>query len=66
MGDEIKDQNLLLKDMDNTFDSTWGRLSSSMKRVQKLAMSGHNRYIFYLFMFSLFVFFIIYIMMKFR
>jgi blocked-early-in-transport protein 1 len=64
MGDEIKSQNSFLKDMDNEFDSTWGKLSSSMKRVTKLAAAGHNRYIWYLLGFSLFVFFIIYIIMK--
>lgn len=64
MGDEIKSQNSFLNDMDTEFDSTWGTLSASMKRVGRLASSGHNRYIWYLLGFSFFVFFIIYVIMK--
>lgn len=66
MGDEIKSQNLFLKSMDNEFDSTWGLLSSSMARVKKLALSGHNRIYLYLALFSLFVFFFVYIIIRFR
>ena len=66
MGEEIKSQNFLLKDMDNEFDSTWGLLSSSMGRVKKLALAGHNRYIWYLMLFSLFVFLFIYMIIRFR
>ncbi|XP_054161528.1 BET1 homolog [Oppia nitens] len=66
MGDEIKDQNHFLKDMDNTFDSSWGLLSSSLSRVKRLANSGQNRHILYIILFSFFVFFVIYIIMKFR
>ncbi|CAG2182263.1 unnamed protein product [Oppiella nova] len=66
MGEEIKDQNLFLKDMDNTFDSSWGLLSSSVNRVKRIATSGQNRHILYLFLFAFFVFFIIYVIMKLR
>ncbi|CAG2106843.1 unnamed protein product [Medioppia subpectinata] len=66
MGEEIKDQNLYLKDMDNTFDSSWGLLSSSLNRVKRIANSGQNRHILYLFLFAFFVFFIIYVIMKLR
>jgi len=66
MGDEIKSQNLMLKDMDNDFDSTWGFLSSSMGRVKKLALAGHNRYICYLLLFAIFVFLFIAIIIRFR
>ena len=66
MGDEIKGQNSFLKEMDNEFDSTWGLLSSSMGRVKRLASSGHNRLYLYLMLFSLFVFFFIYLIIRFR
>ncbi|RWS22227.1 BET1-like protein [Leptotrombidium deliense] len=66
MGDEIRSQNAFLKSMDSDFDSTWGLLSSSFSRVKKLAAAGHNRFIFYLLGFSFFVFFIIYIIIRFR
>ncbi|KAI1280771.1 BET1 -like protein [Halotydeus destructor] len=64
MGDEIKSQNSILGDMDSEFDSVWGKLSSSMSRVTRLAKAGHNRYILYLIGFSFFVFFVIYVIMK--
>lgn len=66
MGEEIKSQNKLLSSMDNDFDSVWGRLSSSMTRVKKLASAGHNCLYLYLLAFALFVFFIIYIIIRFR
>lgn len=66
MGDEIKSQNQLLREMDNEFDSSWGLLSSSMARVKKLAASGQNRFIMYLVAFSCFVFFFIYLIIRFR
>ena len=66
MGDEIKSQNAFLSDMDNEMDSAWGRLSSSMFRVKKIAMSGQNRHIFYLLAFSMFVFFVIYLIIRLR
>lgn len=66
MGEEIKSQNVLLRDMDNEFDSTWGMLSSAMGRVKRLALAGHNRFIWYLLLFSLFVFLFIYMIIRFR
>ncbi|RWS16266.1 BET1-like protein [Dinothrombium tinctorium] len=66
MGEEIREQNKYLKEMDNDFDSTQGLLSSSFNRVKRLAMAGHNKYILYLILFSLFVFFVIYVLIRFR
>ena len=66
MGDEIKSQNQLLRNMDNEFDSSWGLLSTSMARVKKLAASGQNKFILYLVSFSCFVFFFIYLIIRFR
>ncbi|XP_067118392.1 BET1 homolog [Centruroides vittatus] len=66
IGQEVRTQNKLLGDMDNDFDSTGGFLSSTVGRVLKLSKAGHNRYILYLILFSFFVFFMIYLIMKFR
>lgn len=66
MGEEIREQNKFLNGMDKDFDSTFGGLTNSMARLKKIAMAGHNRYYFYLILFSFFVFFIIYLIMKTR
>jgi len=65
MGDEIKYHNTYLESMHTDFDRTWGFLSGSMTRVKNLAVAGHNRYILYLILFSLFVFVVIYFFRKF-
>lgn len=64
IGHEVRYQNSMLKDMDDEFDSAGGLLGNSMKRVMRMARSGHNRYILYLLLFSLFVFFVIWLMMR--
>ena len=51
---------------DQEFDGTGGFLGSTMKRVQAMARAGHNRYIWYLLLFCIFVFFICWLLMKFR
>ncbi|XP_015909944.1 BET1 homolog [Parasteatoda tepidariorum] len=66
IGHEVRNQNQMLREMDDDFDSTSGFLSTTMGRVVKLAKSGHNRYILYLLLFSFFVFFMIYLIMKFQ
>ena len=65
IGEEIKEHNRFLKDMDNDFDSTWGTLTNSMNRLKKIASSGNHRYIWYLLLFSLFVFFVIWLIIRF-
>ncbi|XP_013788732.1 BET1 homolog [Limulus polyphemus] len=66
IGQEVRSQNGLLREMDGDFDSFGGILSSAMGRLGKLSKAGHNRYIFYLLLFSFFVFFVIYLILKFR
>uniref|UniRef100_T1IH28 BET1 homolog n=1 Tax=Strigamia maritima TaxID=126957 RepID=T1IH28_STRMM len=66
IGNEVRTQNQMLSDMDNDFDTGSGFLNSTMGRLHRMTKAGHNRYILYLILFSLFVFFIIYILMKFR
>ncbi|KAH6940656.1 hypothetical protein HPB50_004075 [Hyalomma asiaticum] len=64
IGHEVKYQNKMLNEMNTDFDAGEGILKSTMGRLVKMSRAGHNRYIFYLMMFSLFVFLVIYILMK--
>lgn len=66
MGDEIKEHNRLLNTMDNDAESVWGQLGGSMKRLKRIATAGHNRIYLYLLAFALFVFLLIYLILKTR
>lgn len=66
IGNEVKYQDKLLRDMDNDFERTGGFLGNTINRVIRLGKGSHNYYIFYLFLFSILVFFILYIILKFR
>nr|ABI52774.1 golgi vesicular membrane trafficking protein p18 [Argas monolakensis] len=66
IGQEVKYQNRMLREMHDDFDSGEGILKSTMGRLMRMSRAGHNRYILYLVVFSLFVFLIIYVLMKVR
>src|SRR6218665_3258746 len=66
MGNEIREHNRYLSGMDQDFESVYGSLKNSMSRLTKIALSGGNRLYFYLIVFSFFVFFVIYMIMKLR
>ncbi|EFA09340.1 BET1 homolog [Tribolium castaneum] len=66
IGNELKYQDKLLRDVDDDMDRTRGFLGNTMNRVLRLSKGSHNYYIVYLFFFSLFVFFVLYIVLKFR
>ncbi|XP_063981605.1 BET1 homolog isoform X1 [Diachasmimorpha longicaudata] len=66
IGTEVKYQDKMLRGMDEDFERTSGSLSSSVSRVIRMAKAGHNYYILYLFLFSIFVFFVIWIVLKFK
>lgn len=59
IGNEVREHNKLLKEVDDEFDSTFGQLQHNIQRVLKLAKSGSKYHMFYLFLFCLFVFFVI-------
>jgi len=65
IGDEVRDHNKFLKDMDNDFDSAGGFLGKAMGRVKKLTKGSQNYVILYLFLFALFVFLLIWLIIKF-
>ncbi|XP_072015177.1 BET1 homolog [Amphiura filiformis] len=66
IGEEVRTQNKELNRMDDDFDASGGLLASTMSRVQRMARSGSHRYICYLMLFAMFVFFVIYLIMKMR
>lgn len=66
IGNEIKYQDRMLRDVDDDLDRTSGFLGNTMSKVIRLARGSHNYYILYLFLFSIFVFFILYLVLKFR
>lgn len=66
IGDEVKYQDRLLRELDDDFEKSGGFLGNTMNRVLRIAKGGHNRYILYLFLFSVVVFFILYLVIKFR
>ncbi|XP_057669370.1 BET1 homolog [Diorhabda carinulata] len=66
IGNEVKYQDKLLRDIDDDMDRTGGFLGTTMSKVLKLSKGSHNYYILYLFVFSIIVFFILYLVLKFR
>ncbi|XP_044016865.1 BET1 homolog isoform X2 [Aphidius gifuensis] len=66
IGAEVKYQDKLLRGIDDDFERTSGSLTSSISRVVRMAKASHNYYILYLFLFSIFVFFVLWIILKFK
>ena len=57
---------LSLSAKDEDFDSAGGLLGSSMKRVKNMAKAGHNRWMCYMILFIVAVFFVCYYIIKWR
>ncbi|KAF6211300.1 hypothetical protein GE061_014417 [Apolygus lucorum] len=66
IGAEVKYQDKLIREMDEDFERTGGFMGNTISRVIRLTKASHNYYIFYLFVFSIVIFFILYISLKFR
>ncbi|KAB0795155.1 hypothetical protein PPYR_11994 [Photinus pyralis] len=66
IGNEVKYQDKMLREVDDDMDRTGGFLGNTMNRVLRLSKGSHNYYIIYLFFFAFLVFFIIYFVVKFR
>lgn len=66
IGNEVRYQDKLLRDVDDDMERTKGFLGKTMGRVLRLTKGSHNYYILYLFLFSIFVFFVLYLVLKFR
>jgi len=59
IGDEVRDHNRLLNDMDSDFDSSRGLLGSTMRRLGIVSKAGGHKLMCYLILFALLVFMII-------
>jgi len=57
---------LSLSAKDEDFDSAGGLLGSSIKRVKNMAKAGHNRWMCYMILFIVAVFFVCYYIIKWR
>ncbi|XP_032094089.1 BET1 homolog [Thamnophis elegans] len=66
IGTEVKQHNKLLTDMDNDFDTTSGFLGATMGRLKILSRGSQTKLLCYMMLFSLFVFFVIYWIIKLR
>ncbi|KAF6017667.1 hypothetical protein EB796_024034 [Bugula neritina] len=66
IGDEVRYQNKMLSGMDDDFDKSGGFLSSTMNRLTAITKSGGNWHLCYLLLFCLFVFFVLWLLLKFR
>lgn len=64
IGNEVKHQDRLLRDIDDDFEKTGGFLGHTMSRVLRLSKGRHNYYICYLMLFACVVFFILYVVIK--
>ncbi|XP_044512685.1 BET1 homolog [Gracilinanus agilis] len=66
IGHEVKHQNKMLAEMDSEFDSTTGFLSKTMGRLKVLSRGSQAKLLAYMALFTLFVFFVIYWLIKLR
>lgn len=66
IGHEVRYQDKLLRGMDDDMDRTGGFLSNTMNRVVRLGRNGHQKYMLYMFLFALFVFLLLYFVIKLR
>ncbi|KAM8770026.1 BET1 homolog [Rhynchonycteris naso] len=66
IGHEVKSQNKLLSEMDFQFDSTTGFLGRTMDKLKILSRGSQTKLLCYMMLFSLFVFFVIYWIIKLR
>lgn len=64
IGAEVKYQDRLLRDMDHDFETTGGFLSNTLGRVTRLSRNSGGYNMLYLILFSLAVFFVLYIFLK--
>lgn len=66
IGHEVRYQDKLLRGIDDDMDRTGGFLSNTMNRVVRLGRNGHQKYMLYMFLFALFVFLLLYFVIKLR
>ncbi|KHN81134.1 BET1 -like protein [Toxocara canis] len=60
IGDDVREQNRLLNEMDSDFDASKSLLGATMSKLGRVAKAGGKNLLCYLVLFSLFVFLVIY------
>lgn len=65
LGDEVRYQDKILNDLDDDMSRTGGFMNNTIGRVVRLSKRGRG-YTCYMLLFALFVFLILYVVMKFR
>ncbi|XP_044754551.1 BET1 homolog [Coccinella septempunctata] len=66
IGNEVRYQDRLMNDIDDDLERTGGFLGKTMNNVLKLSRNSHNCSILHIVLFSVTLFFILYIVLKFR
>ncbi|KFQ08917.1 BET1, partial [Leptosomus discolor] len=66
IGTEVKNQNKMLSEMDTDFDSAGGLLGATMGRLRMLSRGSQTKLLCYMMLFALFVFFVVYWIIKLR
>lgn len=66
IGAEVKHHNQMLQDMDSDFDSTGGLLGATMGRLKQLSRGSQTKVFCYMLLFALFVFTILYWIIRLR
>lgn len=61
IGEETREHNKFLRELDTRAESVFGSLSLNIDQVKRLARSGNNRVVFYLLAFTFFVVIVIYL-----
>ncbi|VDK50638.1 unnamed protein product [Anisakis simplex] len=64
IGDDVREQNRLLNEMDSDFDASRGLLGTTMGKLGRVAKAGGKNLLCYLVLFSLFVFLLIYYLVR--
>jgi len=64
IGDDVREQNKLLNEMDSSFDATKGLLGATMKKLGIVSKAGGKNVLCYLVLFSFFVFLVIYFLTR--
>lgn len=65
LGSEIRDSNKFLDGLDSDFEKSKGFLEATIGRVGKLAKNGSWKMYLYLILFAMFVFCVLYLVIKF-
>jgi len=66
IGTEVREQNKFLNEMDEDFDKSGGLLSKTMGRLRGITKAGHWKMWVYIALFAFFVFFMCWVIVRFR